>query len=120
MSGVFPAGITQSEGMQPGSILLEGTPAELFTPPVPGLLVTSNGVGPNLAAQYYIRVIQPGDINADRRVNCSDTGMVKAALNKKRGFPGYDYLADVNNDGSVDVRDLALVSKNLPAGTRCP
>ena len=62
----------------------------------------------------------PGDLNGDRKVDCADIAIVKASFGKRRGQPGFDARADVNNDGVVDVRDLAFVSQKLPAGTKCP
>jgi hypothetical protein len=44
---------------------------------------------------------------------------VKAAFGKRLGQTGYDWRADVNRNGVVDVNDLAYVSRFLPAGTRC-
>lgn len=61
----------------------------------------------------------PGDLNGDRKVDCADIAIVKASFGKRRGQPGFDARADVNNDGVVDVRDLAFVSQKLPAGTKC-
>ena len=64
--------------------------------------------------------IVPGDLNGDRKVDCADIAIVKASFGKRRGQPGFDARADVNNDGVVDVRDLAFVAQKLPAGTKCP
>jgi hypothetical protein len=62
-----------------------------------------------------------GEYNpATCKVGCADIAIVKASFGKRSGQPGFDPRADVNNDGVVDVRDLAFVSKQLPAGTRCP
>jgi hypothetical protein len=56
----------------------------------------------------------------DGVVNCKDIAIVKASFGKKRGQTGFDARADMNNDGIADVRDLAIVSRQLPTGTRCP
>lgn len=61
----------------------------------------------------------PGDLNGDRKVDCADIAIVKASFGKRKGQPGFDARADVNNDGVVDVRDLAFVSQKLPVGTKC-
>jgi hypothetical protein len=61
----------------------------------------------------------PGDVDRNFVVNCLDLDMVSSALGSKRGDLKYDYRADLNNDGVIDVRDLAIVAKNLPAGTKC-
>jgi hypothetical protein len=59
-------------------------------------------------------------IGESRRADCNDLAMVKASFGKRRGQPGFDPRTDINNDGVVDTRDLALVSRRLPVGTRCP
>ena len=61
----------------------------------------------------------PGDVNGDGNVNCADVAIVRASLGKRVSQAGFDARADVNLDGIVDIRDLALVSQKLPAGTRC-
>jgi streptogramin lyase len=62
----------------------------------------------------------PGDLNGDGNVNCQDIAIVKASFGKRSGQTGFNSSADVNQDGMVDIRDLAWVSQKLPAGTRCP
>jgi hypothetical protein len=59
------------------------------------------------------------DRNNDLQVTCADVALVKAAFGKRLGQSGYDPMADVNIDGVVDIRDVALVSRQLPANTRC-
>jgi hypothetical protein len=50
---------------------------------------------------------------------CAELEIVKAAFGSKRGQPAYNPLADVNNDGVVNVVDLSMVARALPAGTVC-
>lgn len=61
-----------------------------------------------------------GDLNGDGKVDCADIAIVKAAFGKRIGQVGYDPVADTNNDGIIDIRDLAFVSQHLQAGTKCP
>jgi hypothetical protein len=118
----LPPGLQQKQGPMDGSILITGTPTQvaIFATAYTGIFTASNGIAPDLSQQIQIRVIIPGDINADGLVDCRDVAKVQLALNKKLGFPGYDNLADVNNDGIVNSQDLLLVAKNLPTGSRCP
>jgi hypothetical protein len=68
-------------------------------------------------ANFTIRLT--GDVDGDGVVGCIDLGIVKAAMGKSAGQPGFDARADVNNDGVVNIRDLAYVSQRVPAGTSC-
>ena len=59
------------------------------------------------------------DRNGDGRVDCGDISLVKASFTKRYGDAGFDPRADINSDGVIDVRDLALVSKDLPPDAVC-
>ena len=61
-----------------------------------------------------------GDVNSDGVVSCADVAIVKAAFGNRTGEAGFDARADVNNDRLVNVMDLTVVSRSLPAGTSCP
>lgn len=60
-----------------------------------------------------------GDVNGDGLVNCADVSLVKGSFGKRTGQPGFNSAADFNNDGLVDIKDLFIVTRQLPAGTRC-
>ncbi len=62
----------------------------------------------------------PGEVNGDGKIDCADITLVKASFGKRTGQPGFNPAADVNHDGVVDVRDLAIVSQKLIPGTTCP
>jgi hypothetical protein len=66
-----------------------------------------------------ITVVPPGDVNHDMVTNCTDYDLVKSLLNVAYTSPNYNAAADVNNDGVINVLDLAFVSANLPKGTVC-
>jgi len=57
-----------------------------------------------------------GDLNGDSTVNCADVAMIRAAIGKTSSKPGFDLRAD----GVIDVRDLSLLSRQLPPGSVCP
>jgi hypothetical protein len=61
-----------------------------------------------------------GDANGDGRIDCADARIVRASFGKRSGQAGFDSRADINADGVVDIRDLALVSQKLIPGTTCP
>jgi hypothetical protein len=68
-------------------------------------------------ADFTIRLT--GDVNSSGAVDCADVAVVKAAMGKRTGQPGYDARADVNNDGVVDIRDLSYVTQRVAAGSVC-
>lgn len=49
----------------------------------------------------------------------ADLAIVKAAMGKRTGQPGFDARAEVNNDGIVNIRDLSYVSQRVAAGSSC-
>ena len=65
-------------------------------------------------------VLTTYDLNGDSAVDCADLNVIKLSFNKKSGQPGFNPIADLNNDGYVDVRDLRMFTRQLPAGTVCP
>ncbi len=60
-----------------------------------------------------------GDVSGDGKVNCADVSIVKSSFGTHTGQPGYNAAADLNNDGTVNILDLFIVSRQLPAGTVC-
>jgi hypothetical protein len=67
----------------------------------------------------FFQTAVPGDVNGDGKADCADIAIVRAAFGKATGDTGYDARADLNRDRVVNVIDLALVSRQLPAGTVC-
>ncbi len=64
-------------------------------------------------------VLSNFDLNNDAAVNCADVSIVKSAMGKKVGDAGFNVLADLNSDNVINVRDLAMITRQLPAGTSC-
>jgi hypothetical protein len=61
----------------------------------------------------------PVNLSVSSGSSCADLQLVKAAFGSKRGQPAYNPIADVNNDGIVNISDLSMVARALPAGTVC-
>jgi hypothetical protein len=61
-----------------------------------------------------------GDVNGDGVVSCADVAILKASVGKRAGQAGFDARADLNNDRIVNLLDLTMVTRALPAGTSCP
>ena len=65
-------------------------------------------------------VLSNFDLNNDSVVNCADVSIVKAAMGKKIGEVGFNPLADLNADNLINIRDLTMLTRQLPAATACP
>jgi len=81
--------------------------------------VAEDVAGNHASASVELPKILVGDLDANGSVGCDDLAVVKAAFGKKVGQPGYDPRADINGDGIVNVLDLSMVARLLPAGTTC-
>ncbi len=78
-----------------------------------------DAAGNHASASIALPKILVGDLDANGSVGCDDLTIVKAAFGKKAGQPGFDPRADVNGDGIINVLDLSIVARLLPAGTTC-
>jgi len=107
---------TKPIGWMPGEFLVR---ASLTV--TPGTLPTSRGSG----QQPYVGTVSSLDRNVEPPrikvvpVTCADKVDTLAAFGKKRGEIGYSSTADVNQDGVVDILDLAAIAHYLRAGERC-
>lgn len=68
---------------------------------------------------YDIEPYMPGEMNAEARLSCRDLAAATASIGKRLGEPGFLGSADLDQNGVVDARDTAAISRMLPAGTRC-
>jgi len=71
------------------------------------------------AEWFTLPSLFPGDLDANGAIDCVDLRVVRSSFGKREMKTGFDSRADVNGDGVVDIRDLALVSQKLPVGTLC-
>jgi hypothetical protein len=60
-----------------------------------------------------------GDVNGDGTADCADLLIVKASFGRRTGQAGFAAGADFNKNGVIDVLDLAVVTRQLAAGTAC-
>jgi hypothetical protein len=60
-----------------------------------------------------------GDVNGDGLISCPDLTISRSVVGKRAGQPGFLPTADIDNNGVIDIRDIAAISRLLPAGTRC-
>ncbi len=65
-------------------------------------------------------VLSNFDVNNDSVVNCADVNVIKAAFGKRIGDAGFNPAADLNSDNIINVRDLSMLTRQLPAGVSCP
>ncbi|MGK5052649.1 SGNH/GDSL hydrolase family protein [Janthinobacterium sp. RB2P8] len=80
-------------------------PGVLRLPLLPGKLILRG----ELVEQNHALRITVGE------VSCADVALVRLRLGQR----GPRVNGDVNNDGVVDVRDLAILARKLPAGAAC-
>ena len=59
------------------------------------------------------------DVNQDGIVDCNDFTIIKRHLWKEINQEGFNPEYDLVSDGIINIRDLALVSKNLKSGLVC-
>jgi hypothetical protein len=89
-SNTVPSGNVISQSPTAGTSVAAGSAVNL---------VVSSGPAPVL----------PGDVNGDSLIDCTDVGIVKAAMGTRRGQSRYDPRADIDNNGRVNGRDLSFV-----------
>ncbi|MCX7096913.1 MAG: hypothetical protein NTV43_03285 [Methylococcales bacterium] len=63
--------------------------------------------------------VQLGDANRDGKIDCDDLNLVKVSFGSKTGNIAFNPAVDIDNNGIVNVRDLAVVARKIPAGTKC-
>ncbi len=84
-----------------------------------GLSATFTGVAHLSTIVGAFPTAVSGDINGDGAADCADLLIVRAAFGKRTGQAGFDARADFNQNGVIDVLDLAVVTRELSAGTTC-
>jgi hypothetical protein len=83
-------------------------------------LVTANGRVFAFTHGRSAFVLSNFDLNNDTAVNCADVSIVRAAMGKRLGEAGFNVAADLNSDNIINIRDLTMITRQLPAGTSCP
>jgi parallel beta-helix repeat protein len=66
-----------------------------------------------LKGSKVIRVRMTGDIDCDGKVDVKDVAAAAVAYGSYPGHPKWDPNADENEDDRIDVRDIALISRNF-------
>jgi subtilisin family serine protease len=77
------------------------------------IVLTSGGV--TIQVPYWLRVSTPvpGDMNGDFQVNWSDIVILAAAFDSTTGTSNWNPMADLNNDGRIDLSDAILLLSYL-------
>jgi hypothetical protein len=108
-----------ANGSNSGEVILSGAPT-VGSQGVYGIgLFASSELGFSQEV-FNVTVVAAGDVNGDGVTGCPDVTLIKASLNRKQNQAGYNSDADVNQDGVVDIKDLAFVTSHLAPGTKCP
>lgn len=106
--------------LAPGVTLRPGDSTEILRAgggisPVPGVLRLPLLPGKRILRGELVELNHALRITVGE-VNCADVALVRLRLGQR----GPRLNGDVNNDGVVDVRDLAILARKLPAGAACP
>lgn len=67
----------------------------------------------------YVEVVTPGDVSADGVTNCADLRLARTAIGARRNDARYLPRADIDDNGLIDIRDIAAIASMVPAGTIC-
>src|SRR5690606_38023417 len=54
-------------------------------------------------------MIYPGDMNANNAVSLEDLSYINPSFAKTEGDPEFNFLADLNCDGGVNILDISLL-----------
>jgi hypothetical protein len=65
---------------------------------------------PHTATAYYTPV---GDLNFDGKVDEADLIMITGAFRSKIGDKDYDQKMDFDNDGVINIKEIAVVARHL-------
>jgi hypothetical protein len=57
-----------------------------------------------------VRLVPPGDVNMDGKVDIIDAALLAAAYGSTPGSPNWNPLADLDNNGRVDLLDAAILA----------
>jgi hypothetical protein len=60
-----------------------------------------------------------GDVDLTDEIGCSDLTTAKAAMGARAGDARYNVRADMDNNGLIDIRDIAAIGRLVPAGSIC-
>lgn len=60
-----------------------------------------------------------GDVNLDDTVGCADPNAAKTMIGSRTGDSRFNSRAEMDNNGVIDIRDVAAIARLLPAGTSC-
>lgn len=112
MTGTLPGAMTFTPiGGSSASATIEGNPGGPGTRTV--TITAKNDEKPSYTKQQTLtlRVVAQGDANGDTIFNCADITLVRAHLGSRTGTPEYDIRADLDRNGIVNLKDVALAKR---------
>ena len=121
--GIYPAGAAD-QGFLSRQVVPNATIGTLgfALPRVPGRYEFRYFAGSGfvkVATSNVLAVSALGDANGDGVVSCADLTAVAAVVGKRTGQPGFAPTYDLDLNGVIDIRDIAAISRLLPAGMHC-
>lgn len=79
-----------------------------YVVPVPGEIETAD----NTLTDGMIRVVTPGDINGDGKIDVKDIYAIALAYGTWPGLHKWNPVCDINNDGKCDLKDYYIACRN--------
>lgn len=67
----------------------------------------------NTYTDGIIKIVMPGDINADGKVDMKDIYLVIKAFGSYPSHPRWNPNTDINNDNKIDMKDVYIIVKNF-------
>ena len=81
---------------------------------VAGNVITGND-SRSFRASTSVRVLFPGDLNGDLRVDMIDASLLAKAFGSTQGDADWNQNADFSQDGRIDIVDAAIIASNFGA-----
>ena len=67
----------------------------------------------------YVALTTPGDMNGDGAATCADLALTKTGIGARSNEARFLPRVDMDDNGVIDVRDIAAMARLVPAGPVC-
>ena len=67
----------------------------------------------------YVALTTPGDVTGDGATTCADLTRTRSVIGARSNEARFLPRADMDDNGVIDIRDIAAIARLIPAGTVC-